>query len=156
LLIRRVIYPVFYLSFILVLIFSNQCVAQLSSAAAPNPSSVCHVNSALPQIQVSGTVRDPLEGVINSAIVRFTCGDFVSEARTTPNGRYSIDLPPGIYQVTASATGFEPLAQEAFSAGGTAPVLDCQSLWTYCHWIFHGSAGLRFLSSAAMVRWVPV
>lgn len=118
---RRIICLVFGLSFVLALVLSNQCFAQANSA-----SEACRVDSALPRIQVSGAVRDPSEGVINSANVRFICGDFISEARTAANGRYSVELPPGTYQVIASATGFEQLTQQAFSlaAGGVAQTLD--------------------------------
>ncbi len=94
--------------------------AQAVNAANQADLVSCQADNAA-RARVSGIVRDPSGALIDSAIVRFSCGTALSEAHTASDGRFGVELPAGRYQVTASASGFETLTQSDFRVVGQSP-----------------------------------
>ncbi len=65
--------------------------------------------------EVSGAVNDPSGRPIDAAAVRFfEYSRLASEVHTGPDGRYAVELSPGVYRVIAEAAGFEALTQTDF------------------------------------------
>jgi hypothetical protein len=71
----------------------------LSKPAEPQASATIGV--------LSGTVSDPSGAKITHATVHVQSNSLQRDTTTDDTGRFSLTLPPGIYDVTISATGFE-------------------------------------------------
>jgi hypothetical protein len=75
---------------------------------------------------VRGVVHDPQHRPIADATVtlRAAHSDFVVSDKTNSNGEFSSSaVPPGIYLVTVSQTGFTTITQSITIASDTTPVL---------------------------------
>src|SRR5690349_11606642 len=66
-------------------------------------------------VSISGTVRDTTGAVINGAEVKIEGAgvNFTRSVVTATDGQYQIvDVPPGTYRVTVTATNFSPAVAE--------------------------------------------
>lgn len=82
-------------------------------------SATCQIDSQSPQVHLSGTVSDPLGGLVSGATVTLKCGRFRQETRSISDGTYSTSVPAGTYQVEVTAPDFELLRQSInMQAGG--------------------------------------
>src|SRR5262252_7277592 len=88
--------------------------------------------SALGQVDtgsISGVVRDPSGGVLPNASITAT-NSATSTARTVQSasdGAYTVpSLPPGLYDVRVTATGFQPFVGKTQVTVGAHVTLDAQ------------------------------
>jgi outer membrane cobalamin receptor len=75
---------------------------------------------------VRGVVHDPQHRPIAGATItlRAAASDFVVSGNTDSSGEFNLSaVPPGVYVVTVSQTGFTATRQSITIASGTAPVL---------------------------------
>ncbi len=89
--------PLLFLIFIATLTASGQ---HLSYA-----QSQCPVPTA-PSVALTGIVSDPTGAVLRDAQVTLSCGESSIRGTTDATGRYSVQLPSGIYQLLVQANGF--------------------------------------------------
>jgi hypothetical protein len=79
---------------------NSRAAAALSGAFTPQASATSGI--------LSGTVSDPSGAKITHAKVHIQSASLQRDTATDNTGRFSLPLPPGIYDVTILAPGFEP------------------------------------------------
>src|SRR5947207_3152230 len=73
------------------------------------------------QATVSGVVSDPLGARVPNASVTLTGTDQPRDTRSGSDGVYSFaNIPAGLYQVTATLTGFQPFSSDPVYVGAGA------------------------------------
>ena len=80
---------------------------------------------------ITGEVRDALTtNTIAGATVETTVSGNQVSVLTDSLGRYRIDVPPGTYQVTASASGYPPITEQVIVTAGAYGSMDFNLLRT--------------------------
>ena len=79
---------------------------QFLHAQTSDISSQCSIPTSASQVSLSGLISDPSGAMLHDAVVTLSCGAIKLQATTDATGRYSLQLVPGIYSLTAAAKGF--------------------------------------------------
>ena len=95
---------------------------------------------------VAGEVRDALT---NATIAGATVEIGVKTTLTDAQGRYRIDVPPGTYDVTASAPGYPPFTESVVVSPGAYGTLDFSLLRTGATKVFNAAADAYVKSDSA-------
>jgi hypothetical protein len=95
---------------------------------------------------VAGEVRDALT---NATIAGATVEIGVKTTLTDAQGRYRIDVPPGTYDVTASAPGYPPFTASVVVSPGAYGTLDFSLLRTGATKVFNATADAYVRSDGA-------
>ena len=104
-----------FLSLIVAVVVFSAAVSHAQNSAAP----LCATSDKLPRVAISGIVSDPSGAILHDVTVTVTCGTTRLRATTDANGRYSLELAPGVYSLTVAADGFTAKEQMlAVSANG--------------------------------------
>jgi outer membrane receptor for ferrienterochelin and colicins len=75
-------------------------------------TAACRIDAAQPAVSVRGLVLDPSDAAVAEAVILAECGGTTVEARTGRDGRFTMPLAPGRYQLQIVKTGFEIGHQE--------------------------------------------
>src|SRR3954469_6742463 len=82
-------------------------------APIPFPNSIL-ASAGQPSGKVIGTVMDSNEAVIPGTQIVIKGENIVCHLTSNEEGRYEIDLPVGVYSITAKANLFRPFRRAAF------------------------------------------
>lgn len=89
---------------------------RVGAQTAEDSSAPCAVAAAAPERELSGTVADAQGARIAGATVIATCGTFTRVAETTSDGRFTLRLPPGHYDLQVERSGFDVFRQQVVVA----------------------------------------
>ncbi|GAA3750706.1 TonB-dependent receptor [Terriglobus aquaticus] len=84
----------------------------------PVPSGLMAVDqgaAAVATLTVTGSVTDPSGAKLRGARIHIERGAVKADAETDDAGRFSLDVPAGVYRLAITADGFEPYVRESFN-----------------------------------------